>query len=161
HAERLPAAFVLDGSLTVRYRGRIDDQIGKGVKRSRPTRNDLAEALAEVLAGKPVSEPVTEVVGCPIARPARPRPADADGQRGTYCRQVARILQANCQTCHRPGEAGPFSLLTYQDAADWAEAIGEAVRERRMPPWHADAAHGTFANDRRLSDADLTALKAW
>jgi mono/diheme cytochrome c family protein len=160
-ARRLPEAFVLDGSLTVRYRGRIDDQIGKGVKRSKATRNDLAEALAEVLAGKPVSQPVTEVVGCPISRPATARPAAADSKRVTYCRQVARVLQANCQMCHRPGEAGPFPLMTYQDAAAWAEAIGEAVRERRMPPWHADPAHGAFANDRRLSDADRAALQAW
>ena len=76
-ARRLPEAFVLDGSLTVRYRGRIDDQIGKGVKRARATRNDLAEALAEVLAGKPVSRPVTEVVGCPITRPAKARPTSS------------------------------------------------------------------------------------
>jgi mono/diheme cytochrome c family protein len=160
-AGHLPEAFVLDGSLTVRYRGRINDQIGKGVKRPRATRNDLAEALTEVLAGKPVSQPVTEVVGCPITRPAKARPAAAGGERVTYCRQVARILQANCQTCHRPGEAGPFPLMTYQDAAAWAEAIGEAVREGRMPPWHADPASGTFANDRRLSDADRAALQAW
>ena len=161
HAERLPLAFVLDGSLTVRYRGRIDDQFGQSVKRAKATRNDLAEALAEVLAGKPVSRPVTEVVGCPIARPAKARPAAADSEPVTYSRQVARILQANCQMCHQPGEAGPFPLLTYHDAADWAEAIGEAVRERRMPPWHADPAHGTFANDRRLCDADRAALQAW
>ena len=160
-ARRVPEAFVLDGSLTVRYRGRIDDQIGKDVRRSRATRNDLAEALAEVLAGQPVSRPVTEVVGCPITRPAKARPAAAGSERVTYCRQVARILQANCQMCHQPGEAGPFPLLTYHDAADWAEAIGEAVRERRMPPWHADPAHGTFANDRRLCDADRAALQAW
>jgi hypothetical protein len=114
-----------------------------------------------VLAGKPVSRPVTEVVGFPITRPAKARPEAADGERVTYCRQVARILQANCQTCHWPGEAGPFPQMTYQDAADWATAIGEAVRERRMPPWHADPAHGTFANDRRLSDADRACLQAW
>jgi hypothetical protein len=158
---RLPEAFVLDGSLTVRYRGRIDDQMGKGVKRAKATRNDLAEALAEVLAGKPVSRPVTEVAGCPITRPARGRPAAAGGERVTWCRQVSRIIQANCQECHRPGEAGPFHLMTYRNAAAWANAIGEAVRERRMPPWHADPAHGTFANDRRLSDADRAALQAW
>jgi thiol-disulfide isomerase/thioredoxin len=160
-AMRLPEAFVLDGSLTVRYRGRIDDQIGQNFKRAKATRNDLAEALAEVLAGKPVSRPVTEVVGCPITRPARARPPAAGGARVTYGRQVSRILQAHCQACHRPGEAGPFPLMSYQDAAAWSGAIGEAVRERRMPPWHAEGARGTFANDRRLSDADRATLQAW
>ena len=158
-AVRLPEAFVLDGSLAARYRGRIDDQIGKGVKRSKPSRNDLAEAIGEVLAGKPVSVPVTQVIGCPVPRPARVKAAG--GPPVTYCRQVARILQKNCQGCHRAGEAGPFQLMTYGDAAAWADAICEAVRERRMPPWHANPAHGTFANDRRLADADRTALQAW
>jgi hypothetical protein len=79
----------------------------------------------------------------------------------TYCKQVARILQANSQTCHRAGEIGPFKLMTYSDASVWSEAIREAVTEKRMPPWHADPAHGKFANDRRLSDADRRTLLAW
>jgi thiol-disulfide isomerase/thioredoxin/mono/diheme cytochrome c family protein len=160
-AERVPEAFVLDGSLTVRYRGRIDDQFGKGVKRPRAGRNDLAEAIDDVLGGKTVARPVTEVVGCPISRPARPKGAAPDGPAVTYDKQVARILQDHCQMCHRPGEAGPFKLLTYRDAEAWAGAIREAVSEGRMPPWHADPAHGRFANDRRLSEVDRRALLAW
>jgi thiol-disulfide isomerase/thioredoxin len=160
-AERVPEAFVLDGSLTVRYRGRVDDQLGKGVKRSRASRNDLAEAIDDVLAGKAVARPVTEVVGCPISRPARPKGAPAQGPAITYANQVARILQDNCQMCHRPGEVGPFKLMSYRDAEAWSGAIREAVSERRMPPWHADPAHGQFANDRRLSEADRQTLLAW
>ncbi len=60
------------------------------------------------------------------------------------------ILQARCQGCHRPGEAGPMSLLSYQDARPWAKAIRQAVLVRKMPPWFADPAHGNFSNDRRL-----------
>jgi thiol-disulfide isomerase/thioredoxin/mono/diheme cytochrome c family protein len=160
-AERVPEAFALDSSLTVRYRGRIDDQFGKGVTRPKASRNDLAEAIDDVLAGKAVAQPVTEVVGCPISRPARPKEAAPKGQTVTYCKQVARILQDNCQTCHRPGEIGPFKLMTYGDASVWSEAIREAVSEQRMPPWHADPGHGRFANDRRLSDADRRTLLAW
>jgi thiol-disulfide isomerase/thioredoxin/mono/diheme cytochrome c family protein len=160
-AERVPEAFVLDGNLTVRYRGRIDDQFGKGVKRPKATRNDLAEAIDDVLAGKTVAQPVTEVVGCPISRPARPKGAAPKEQTVTYSKRVARILQDHCQTCHRPGEIGPFKLMTYRDAAVWSDAIREAVSEQRMPPWHADPGHGRFANDRRLSDADRQTLLAW
>jgi thiol-disulfide isomerase/thioredoxin len=160
-AERVPEAFVLDGSLAVRYRGRIDDQYGKGVKRAKANRHDLAEAVGEVLAGKEVTRPIAEVVGCPISRPAKPKASAAGAPAITYCNQVARILQTHCQTCHRPGEVGPFQLMTYRDAEAWAGAIREAVNERRMPPWHADPAHGQFANDRRLSDADVRALLAW
>jgi len=159
-AERVPQAFVLDGSLTVRYHGRIDDQFGKGVKRNQPSRNDLAEAIEEVVNGKTVTTPVTEVVGCPISRPARKKSAPT-GEAVTYCKHIAPILQQNCQYCHRPGEVGPFSLMTFADAAAWAEAVAEAVGERRMPPWHADPAHGTFRNDRRLSEADCRMLRDW
>ena len=71
------------------------------------------------------------------------------------------LLQQHCQDCHRPGEAAPFSLLTYKEAADWSAALREAVAQRRMPPWHADPAHGHFRNCRRLSDADRATLLAW
>ena len=159
-AERVPEAFVLDGSLTVRYRGRIDDQFGQGVTHPKATRDDLAEAINDVLAGKAVAQPVTAVRGCPISRPARPKAAP-NGQTVTYCKHVARILQDHCQTCHRPGEIAPFKLMTYSDASVWSEAIREAVTEQRMPPWHADPSHGRFANDRRPSDADRRTLLAW
>jgi mono/diheme cytochrome c family protein len=159
-AARTPEAFVLDGTRTVRYRGRIDDRYDKGVQRAKATRHDLADAIDAVLAGKAVARPVTEAAGCPVARPphaARP----AAGEAVTYARHVSRILQNHCQECHRPGEAAPFALLTYKDAADWSAAVREAVEGRRMPPWHADPAHGRFRNARRLSDADRATLLAW
>ena len=160
HAGRTPEAFVLDGSLTVRYRGRIDDQIGKGVKRAKATREDLVEALKEVLGGKEVSRPFTEVAGCRISRPAKPKVAAA-GPAVTYCKEVSRLIQKHCQVCHRPEEAGPFPLMTYADAAAWAEPIREAITEQRMPPWNADPAHGQFANDRRLTDVERSTFLAW
>jgi peroxiredoxin/mono/diheme cytochrome c family protein len=156
-ARRTPEAFVLDGPRKIRYQGRIDDQFGIGFKRPAPTRRDLAEALDEVLADKPVSEPLTEVAGCPIARTIKPK---ADGTI-TYTKHVARILQKNCQECHRPGHVAPMSLLSYEDALGWAEAIREVVQERRMPPWHADPKYGHFANDRSLSKEDRDTLLAW
>jgi hypothetical protein len=53
----------------------------------------------------------------------------------TYTKDVAPILWKNCARCHRPGEIGPFSLLTYQDAAKRAGFIAEITSSRRMPPW--------------------------
>ncbi len=79
----------------------------------------------------------------------------------TYSKEVARILQENCQTCHHPGTAAPFSLMTYDDATKWAETIKEAVSDRRMPPWYADPHYGKFSNDRRLKPADMEALLSW
>jgi thiol-disulfide isomerase/thioredoxin/mono/diheme cytochrome c family protein len=157
-AERTPEAFLLEPSGKVLYHGRIDDQFGVGYYRpGKPTRRDLAAAMDEVLAGKPVSVPSTPVAGCRIARAARPK----DGGPITYTRQVARILQKNCQDCHRPGQIGPFSLLKYEDAAAWAGTIREVIEDGRMPPWYADPRHGKFANERRLSNEDRAALLAW
>ena len=68
----------------------------------------------------------------------------------TYAGQVARILQDNCQVCHHPGTAAPFSLMTHEDAVKWADNIKEAVADKRMPPWYADPTYGRFSNDRRL-----------
>ena len=79
----------------------------------------------------------------------------------TYAKHVARILQKRCQECHRPGEIGPFSLLTYDDAKKRTNRIREAVLEERMPPWHADPRHGKFANDRRLTQDERDTLLAW
>jgi peroxiredoxin/mono/diheme cytochrome c family protein len=156
-ARRTPEAFLLDGSGTILYQGRIDDQIGIGFRRAAPMRRDLAEALNEVLAGKAVSQPRTPVAGCAIARTITPKA----GGTITYSKHVARILQKNCQQCHRPGQVGPMSLLTYEDALGWAETIREVVEEGRMPPWHADPKIGHFSNDRSLSQQDRDTLLAW
>lgn len=79
----------------------------------------------------------------------------------TFNKDVMPILQKNCQGCHRPGEAAPMPLLTYQQARPWAKAIKEAVKARRMPPWFADPAHGKFANERTLSQGAIDSLVAW
>jgi hypothetical protein len=77
----------------------------------------------------------------------------------TFHKDVLPILQKNCQGCHRPGEVAPMSLITYSDARPWAKAIKVAVVTKKMPPWFADAGH--FANDRRMSQADIDTLSAW
>ena len=79
----------------------------------------------------------------------------------TFTGSVAPILQAHCQVCHRPGEAAPFSLLTYEQARPWAKAIKEAVLQRKMPPWFADPHYGKFSNDRSLPQSEIDTLVAW
>jgi mono/diheme cytochrome c family protein len=79
----------------------------------------------------------------------------------TYSGDVAAILQRRCQGCHRPGQVGPFSLLSYEDARRWAASIEEVVTDRRMPPWHADPRYGHFSNDRRLTARERATLLAW
>ncbi len=79
----------------------------------------------------------------------------------TFAKHVAPIIQNKCQTCHRPGMTAPFSLLKYDDVADWSETIKEVVEQKRMPPWHADPRFGKFRNDRRLSDDERATLIKW
>jgi peroxiredoxin len=156
-AKRTPEAVVLDGERRIVYQGRIDDQLGVGVKREAPTRRDLAEALDEMLSGKPVSQPKTTVSGCLIARAIKPK---AEGTI-TFAKDVSRVLQKNCQECHRPEQVAPMPLLTYEDALAWSESIKEVVDQKRMPPWHADPRFGTFANDRSLSAEEKVTLLGW
>jgi hypothetical protein len=79
----------------------------------------------------------------------------------TYASDVATILRDRCQSCHRPGQVAPLSLLTYDQARRWAGPIREAVESRRMPPWHADPRIGHFLNDRSLSPRERATLLAW
>lgn len=79
----------------------------------------------------------------------------------TYYRDALPVLQSHCQECHRPGEAAPFSLMTYQESRPWAKAIKTAVAAKKMPPWFANPAHGKFSNNRSLSPAEIQALVQW
>ena len=79
----------------------------------------------------------------------------------TFYKDVLPILQANCQTCHRPGEVAPMSLLTYEQARPWARAIKNAVVSKQMPPWFADPGYAHLSNERRLVEREIDTLAAW
>ena len=91
----------------------------------------LRDAIGQLLAGKTVERPNTPP-GCPLEQLGEPE----SDKKFTYYKDVAPIIQRSCQTCHRPGGVGPFSLLTDDDTLDHAARIQETVAERRMPPWH-------------------------
>ena len=78
----------------------------------------------------------------------------------TFYRDVVPVLQNRCQTCHRPGEVGQFSLMTYRQAVNWADDIKEYTRSRQMPPWKP-VEGPAFHNDRRLSEREIATLAAW
>lgn len=87
--------------------------------------------------------------------------ADVDRAAVTFNKDVLPILQKNCQSCHRPGQVAPMSLLTYESARPWAKAIRDAVSSKKMPPWPADPRFGHFLNDRTLKQEDIDTLVAW
>ncbi|MEX0937429.1 MAG: redoxin domain-containing protein [Pirellulales bacterium] len=156
-ARRTPEAFVLDRARKIRYRGRIDDQYGVGYSRDEVQRRDLAVALEELLAEKPVSVPETEAFGCHIGRVKRLEPQG----EVTYSNQISRIFNKSCVECHREGEIAPFALGKYEDTIGWEDTILEVVDEGRMPPWFANPEHGTFRNDARLSGEEKALIHRW
>lgn len=156
-ALRTPEVFLLDENRVVRYWGRIDDQYGVGFVRDVATREDLRIALEELISGQPVSQPELDSVGCYIGRITEPQ-ANAFV---TYSNQIARILQRRCVECHHDGEFAPFALDDYEEVVGWADTIKEVVEDERMPPWHADPAHGSFKNDRRLSQEERQMIFDW
>ena len=122
--------FVLDAALTLVYRGAIDDQFGLGYSLPEPRRKFLADALDATLAGRAPAVGATTAPGCVMTRddakdesPSRPAL--------TYHNRVSRIMQRNCQECHRPGEPAPFTLMTYGDLKDHAAMVKKVVGRRR------------------------------
>src|SRR6185436_3687531 len=72
----------------------------------------------------------------------------------TFNNQIVRIFEQHCQTCHRPGNIAPFSLLTYQDAVVRTRLIRDQVESRQMPPWKPVGSHGIFKGERALTDQE-------
>jgi hypothetical protein len=81
----------------------------------------------------------------------------------TFTRDIAPILQAKCESCHRQDSMAPMSLITYQEVRPWAKTIAARVQARQMPPWHVDKTIGIqkFKNDRSLTDDQIDTIVQW
>jgi tetratricopeptide (TPR) repeat protein len=90
------------------------------------------------------------------AGPSHPTPPAV-----TYRKHIAPILFEYCAPCHRPNEAGGFSLLTYEDARKRAALIADVTRRRYMPPWLPEPGYGEFADARRLSTVQIEQIGKW
>lgn len=156
-ALRTPEVFVLDAERVVRYWGRIDDQYGIGYQKNAPSQRNLAAALQELLADKPVSEPAAPAPGCLIGRTQKTEP---HGEI-TYAKHIARVMQARCVECHREGAIAPFPLTTYDDVTGWADMICEVIDQGRMPPWLANPEYGKFANACGIEEAEKELIRTW
>ena len=79
----------------------------------------------------------------------------------TFTETIAPIVYANCVTCHRPNQAAPFSLISYEDVAKRGALIARVTESRYMPPWHGDTDFGGFVGERRLTDQQIATIGAW
>jgi len=99
----------------------------------------------------------TRAIGLCLAAAAWLPAAD----KPTFTETIAPIVYANCVTCHRPGEAAPFALISYEDVKKRGALIAAVTKSRYMPPWHAAHGYGEFADERRLADAQIAAIGEW
>ena len=150
--QEVPTVVVLAPDGQVMYRGRVAAR-GSDVQKRRPRPRTILNRLFErsIATSYPPSSRRRRTVSA--GRSAH-RPAEGGRDQAepvTFTRHVAPILWKNCASCHRPGEVGPFSLLTYQDAAKRASFLCEVTEEDRMPPWKPHPGAGVFLDAPRLS----------
>jgi hypothetical protein len=79
----------------------------------------------------------------------------------TYNRDIAPLVASYCAPCHRPGESGPFPLLTYEDVSKRAGQIAQVTHSRYMPPWLPEHGYGDFAGELRLTDRQIQTIADW
>ena len=154
--------FLLDPARTLIYRGALDDQYGINYNLEAPKHPYLRDAVAALLRGEKPAVQATAAPGCELDLPAA---ADAKATTITYHRDVARILQQNCVSCHREDGIAPFALDDIDEVKDRAKVIRRVVNEGSMPPWFAavdkDADKNPWVNDCSLSAKDKADLFAW
>jgi Flp pilus assembly protein TadD len=96
-----------------------------------------------------------------VARPASPAPRATSARPVTFNRDIAPIVFRSCATCHRPGEAAPFPLLTYSDVKKHARQVADVTRSRAMPPWLPEPQPLEFADQLRLSKTEIDLIQQW
>ena len=155
----VPEAFVIDARDRVAYRGRIDDQFAAiGRPRARVSSHDLKTAIEATAAGRDPASRHEPPVGCIFEAW---NTAAEEANEITYARHIAPILATQCVDCHRPGDIGPFSLTTYEQARRRAKMIAAVCEDRVMPPWHAEPGAHSFRDERILSDREIAMLRRW
>src|SRR5271154_3359470 len=93
--------------------------------------------------------------------PQHAKAANSNEQQVTFNRDIAPIIFHSCSNCHRPGEAAPFSLLTYENVKKHARQIAEVTRTRNMPPWLPAPQDLKFADEMRLPDSQIALIQRW
>jgi len=96
-----------------------------------------------------------------VADPKKQTPSLPLSSVVTFNRDVAPILFEYCSPCHRPGEAAPFQLLSYEDSAKFARQIAFMTERRIMPPWLPAPGELRFVGEMRLSDDQIALFKRW
>ncbi|MCI0665351.1 MAG: hypothetical protein L0220_30180 [Acidobacteria bacterium] len=79
-----------------------------------------------------------------------------------FNKEIIRIFQRNCLSCHSPGKIkADIPLTTYDEARPWAKAIKEEVLEKRMMPYQAVKGFGRFHRDYIVPQRDVDLIVSW
>jgi len=160
-AQTTTEVFLIDSKRTLIYRGALDDQYGIDYSHDAPRSTYLREAIVAMLAGRQPVITATAAPGCELDLPSK----NLTQTDITYHRDVARILQQNCVTCHRDNGIAPFALTDLDEVTDRAKVIKRVITEGTMPPWFAapvaEGKENPWANDCSLSRRDKADLLDW
>jgi hypothetical protein len=84
-----------------------------------------------------------------------------NAEHPTFTNRIAPIIYKNCTPCHRKGEAGGYSFVTYEEVSRHADLIAAVTKDGYMPPWPADTAYSRFCDEFVLTQSELEALQIW
>jgi Tfp pilus assembly protein PilF len=98
---------------------------------------------------------------CPPFARIRAASHSLEDRRVTFNRDLAPLVFRSCAPCHHPGEAGPFSLLTYADVKSHARQIADVTQRRIMPPWLPEPGEWKFKGDLHLSPEEIALFRKW
>ncbi|MEM9257487.1 MAG: redoxin domain-containing protein [Pseudomonadota bacterium] len=137
------------------YRGALNDRVDYERQKKAAKVSYARDVLDAMIKGKTVQYSEVNGPGCLINFP------DLDGTNISYVEDIVPILSNNCMACHVEGGIAPWAMSEYRMVQGFAPMIRETLREKRMPPWHADPNVGSFQGNHGLSDEELATLIAW
>ena len=150
-ATMTPQAFIIDQNRIIRYRGPVDDNRYA----NRVREKHLQNAIDQLLNDQEITVSQADSFGCTIHFP------EEANHTITYARHIAPIIQRNCQSCHRPGQVAPFSLMTYEDSKTWSAEIVSYTQSHLMPPWKPEPGYGNFKRTRRMQEWEIEKIAEW
>jgi len=150
--------YLFNKDAKLKYRGAIDDQYGIGFSRAKAKQTFLSDALNAIRHNQEVQLNATSAPGCIIRQVKR----TANDHKVSWNKDIQLLISEKCQSCHRPGQAGPFPLETYQQVYNRREMIRFVLENKIMPPWSLTGDSKRFINnDKYLADADRQKIIDW
>ncbi|MCZ6504081.1 MAG: redoxin domain-containing protein [Gammaproteobacteria bacterium] len=158
--DRTSESFVIDPkTMTVVFRGPIDDRLGYESQRRVAKNHYLKDALTAVLSGQAVADDIPSAPGCLINFPSRDQHRQ---NKVSYAKDIVPILKDNCVSCHHDGGIGPWSMSSHAMVQGWSKMMREVVMTRRMPPGQIDPHVGKPIEDMvEITAAEKQLLVHW